>query len=415
MRSRLRRCCIPATTKQRNADKGRVARGKPSRLQVSTVDTLASTNKFEKNVLTDEPSGAAMTMTTNGLSTAFWASMALAMTGGVALAADVFVEDTIPSLEVVQENHSGAMRFDIGAAYFNFDVANGFGSAINTGGFDFIRQPDSGLDVDALGLQGGAEFWLPANGAFFGSDYFLARIEGSWVSDDEDNTLVLNAGEFLDTLPITGAGSTGAIASGAGTEVDVRADADFYRIAGMVGVANAMAGNGLKVGGGIYVSYSQLDFDSAFVATPTSFNRLNHSLDTLSGGPMIVVERYAPISSQWTGFLRARGAVLYARGDFDARQNASNLATTLQVSGDESDFAVFGELKGGFRFMPASNVELAIFGGVAGRNDIYEFVNPRSGPGQNAINPATYDPGPVTIRQTFELSASAGIEAKVKF
>ncbi|MEM6616903.1 MAG: hypothetical protein AAF619_10260 [Pseudomonadota bacterium] len=309
------------------------------------------------------------------------------------------------------------VMLEVAATYFDQEVKNGFGASINTAGFDFIRQPDSGIDIENWGLTGALEAWAPVNVPTIGEVFLIGRVEAAFVEDDLSSTVTLEAGEFFDTLPIDGAVSPGAITSGAGTTLNLDVDVDYRRFGGFAGVGREIPGADVKIGLGVYAAISQLDLSSEFQddGVPTNFIRLDETVDTFTIGPMLVGEANVDINQYLGAFVSGRAAVVYAHGDLDADQEASNLAVDISVDDTDSGAAVILGIKTGLTVSPTEQLSLSLFGGLDWRNDVYEIVNPRSGPGLTANDAASYAPEAAHIDQIGQFAASVGVRAELRF
>jgi len=311
---------------------------------------------------------------------------------------------------------TGQLSFNLSATYFNMDVANGLGSVVDTAGFAFIRQAEDGSDLSAVGVSGSMEGWKPADLPRIGSGYVFGGIEGAFVSDDDSNSGTLEAGEFLDTLPINGAVSPGAALSGAGTEFTVSDNVDFWRIGAFGGVGRDIAAADGHVGFGVYGGYSSLQLNSSIQnAAGTNFIRLDEKVGTFSIGPMVTGQRRATLANGMSVFVGGKLAVLYADGDLDATQTASNFATPVSVDDNQSDIAFLGEINAGVDVYTTAKTTVSLVGALEWRNDVYKIVNPRSSSGLVANNPASYSPGPAQLRQTGQFSSSLGVKATIHF
>lgn len=354
------------------------------------------------------------------------------------------------------------VSLDVAAAYFDRDVVNGFGATIDDTPFVFIRQPDDGHKIKAIGIKGGLGFVTPIKDNNW---VLIGHLDGAWVEDDESFRLPLAANEYLDTLPINGAPSPGAIASGPvgffpGADVDVSADSRFWRIGGFAGVGKECENKNRSsmLGIGLYGAYSELDFESVFnaalpgfnipIQTPittttlvfdpsteslipvvttsfiddilvvdpdTAFLRKIENVQAWSVGPMAVGELGFVLTESVDFTLGGKLGALYVKGDLVSRQTATNLASELQVEDSAGKFAFLGEIKVGFDFNTTENITLSIFGSAEGRNDVIKIKNPRSDTGLVSNNPSSYNPGPAKLDQTVLFTAAIGGEITVAF
>lgn len=313
----------------------------------------------------------------------------------------------------IVETTNSVFSVRLGAAYIDMDVANGLGMAIDQADFTFIAQPDNGADISAIGGELSGDYWGPGFGL---GDIFLgASILG--VSDNNSSVVTLSAvGQFLDVLPIDGSRSRGAILFGSGAQANISTSADFYRIAASAGYALPWVSEGTKLAVGFYSGYSRLNFnaETSALGMGSSPYRLSEDVKTFSVGPMVALQKTVALTDAVEGFLEGQAALLYARGKFDASQLAWNIPPIL-LSDHENDIAGMVEARAGVSVVSFGGGKLSVFGGLGVRNDAYEIVNPRSAPGLDADNPASYNPGPAHIEQTVQFSASIGARFAMQF
>ncbi|MER9000012.1 hypothetical protein NKJ52_28700 [Mesorhizobium australicum] len=308
----------------------------------------------------------------------------------------------------------GVFNIRLGAAYVNMDVANGFGTVVDESDFTFITQPDNGAGISAVGGELSGDYWGPGLG--LGGIYLGASILK--VSDDNNSVLALPTTgpfPFLDTLPIDGSPSHGAITAGPGAQANVSVDADFHRLAASAGYALPTQTAGTNVALGLYGAYSQLNFDAATKPVGGGgFANLSEDVNVASVGPMVAFQKTVPLTETVEGFIEGQVALLYARGNFDATQSASNISG-ISLSSHEGDIAGMAEGRAGVSVLAFGGGKLSLFGGLGVRNDVYKIVNPRSEPGLVASNAASYHPGPATIQQTIQYSVSVGAKFAIQF
>lgn len=292
-----------------------------------------------------------------------------------------------------------------GGTYLSQPVVNGLGAVIDDGPYDFIAQPDNGFDLSGLGIVGGLEFW---GRLYLGAEF-------TWAGDSAASVLELPAGPptpYLDTLPIDGSTSPGAIVSGGGAAIDVTSDANFIRFSKSLGYV--LPTTGPRVAIGLYGSFSRLDFNAQFAEQGgTDYMLLDETVRAYSVGPMVALRQEFQLGPNASAYLQGRAAILYSHGALDAYQEASNIGTPLTVTDTHSNLAGLVEMRVGVDLMTAGNATIGLFAGASVRNDTYRIVNPRSGPGLNASNPASYNPGPAHILPTWQWGANVGITLSV--
>lgn len=277
------------------------------------------------------------------------------------------------------------------------DVANNLGVVVTDyQDFTVLGYPDDGHKIDAWGVTGDAEVWIP----FQSSGYVIGGLEGAWV-EDNDSFKAGIAGEFsgvqadlLRLLPLDG-GQGDHYICGASMFgqclLDGSANSQFYRAGGFAGVGTDAGTNG-RIGIGGYVAYSSLDFDSSYVVTDVIADAggnigasvgLDEHVTTWSDGPIIAGETRHALSPGVGVFLKGRLAALYANGDLDARQATQDLNSPnatpdpqLSVSDNEHAFAGLAEAEVGVDVMASQNLMLSIFGGASWRNDVFRIENP---------------------------------------
>lgn len=312
---------------------------------------------------------------------------------------------------------------EAGPAYFDMDAVNGLGAAIDDVAFVFIRQPDSGFDFSSLGVKGAVGVVQPIKDT---DKRIIARVDAAHVKDDDNLSVTLTGGEFLDILPIDGTVSPGEIASaGASGTASGSVDGRFYRVGALMGVGKAFDNDKRHalVGIGLYGTLGQLKIESRMDAVlrgviPAGFISLDEKSKIWAVGPVLMGEVALPVSDHVAFTLGGRVGGLYSSGRLSAVQSAKSLGGTpfSYSAGDkDSGFAYMGELKAGFDFKVSDSVTLSLFGSGEGRNDYYKIKNPRSGPGLDANNAASYHPGPARLDQDVQFIASVGAAAKIAF
>jgi hypothetical protein len=305
------------------------------------------------------------------------------------------------------------LNIRFGAAHIDMDVANGLGTVIDTSGFEFIAQPDNGVEMSAAGLELSGDFW--SQGSSLGGIYVGASLLDVSVDNNSVLKLPSSGAPYLDSLPIDGSLSTGAIIPTAGAEANISTSSDFYRIAGSAGYALPSMMEGTNLAVGLYGGYSRLNFDATTRAVVSgNFATLSEDVRTVSVGPMVALQKTFELTNAVEGFVEGQAALLYARGNLDASQVVSNIAR-ISLSSRDNDIAGMVEARTGVSFRGTGGSKFSLFGGLGVRNDVYKIVNPRSAPGLDANDPSSYKPGPATIRQTVQFSASIGASFAIQF
>jgi hypothetical protein len=324
-------------------------------------------------------------------------SAALALLSTAASAQDGAGEAMDPAYLVL-------LGYGLEASYFDFDAANGFASAIDAGSFLFIRQAENGFEFDALGSGGNMHALVPLNDAFLGVDNFHFVFGGNFASDGGSTTIATGATEFLDTLPITGAISPGAI-GGAGFTAALKTNVDFYRL--YAAPTFGWGFGAITANFGPQIEFKKYSLDADF--TSIGFMNLDEDVEVWSAGPTLAVMAKAPLFSGVEGFVGGQGSLLWTSGNLDAKQQASNIAQ-VSVSDSAEDLAFMGRGVAGIS-VGTGRFSGSLYGSAEWRNDMYEIVNPRSGPGVDA-NAVTFTP--VHLDQTDMWVLSIGARVSVK-
>jgi hypothetical protein len=309
----------------------------------------------------------------------------------------------------IEENapagHQATVTFSLAATYFDMDVTNGLAAAIFDTSGAFLRQPDDGFSFDTWGITGGIEAWIPANGA----GYLIGGLEGAWVEDDISSVNSYPATERLVGLRLGDTALT--IGTSANDPIDFSASSEFYRVAGLAGWGADVA-TGTKIGVGAYVAYSELDLDAAYrnVNVIERFSQIDETVKTWSGGLALLGETRREVMPGVGVFFKGRAAALYANGDLDASQN---IGDRFFPSADDSAEAFAGLAEGqvGFDFALGRAAKISVFGGASWRNDVFEILNPRAGPG-SLVGDAFRSP---QLEQTDLIEYSAGGKVEVSF
>jgi hypothetical protein len=307
--------------------------------------------------------------------------------------------------------------FGIGgeATYLNFDVTNGFATAIGSAGGAFIRQAEGGTDFDDIGGGGNMHVLVPLNDGPLGIDAFHLVFGGDAASSDGDSgTIQIGPGEFLHLLPIDGGIVPAAINLPGTTTYD--SVTDFYRIYGAPTLGWNQGSLTLKVGPLVEFKTYDLDVDFTNITGlgAPGFETLDETVDVWSAGPMLAAIMSVPLGSHFSGFLGGQGAALWASGHLDAHQHlnfANGFATLSRDQSDSADdLAFMGRGVAGVS-VTAGRVVGSLYGAAEWRNDMYEIVNPRSGPGMNAF---TTSFSPAHLEQTGMWSLSIGLKGSIK-
>jgi hypothetical protein len=311
----------------------------------------------------------------------------------------------------------GAASLSIKAAatYLEMDIANGLSTSIDDlGTGDFIRRPDDGFGFSDWGFSAALEAAIPAPLPFVGADAVVVGLDGEWVSGSGTFRVDLGANESFDVLEIDGT-NTSNILAGPTETVTGGAEADYGRYSGFLGARWLVLDDG-HITFGLYSSFSQIDLSSHFQDTsdPTEFATLDEEVRTYSIGPQITAEQSIEVTDRLQLFGRVSGALLYARGDLDARQVWGDPASQFRVQDDQSNVAALLSASGGFNFKPilSENVVVSFVGGIEWRNDVYAIANPELSPGQQA---GTGQLAPVSLKQTDALSATVGARVTFRF
>lgn len=303
------------------------------------------------------------------------------------------------------------LRF--GAAYVDMSVANGLGTAINEGDFTFITQAEHGSAISATGFLLGADYW--GQGLGDGGFYLGAGLLN--VNDNNGFTTTLPASGFLDLLPIDGRTSPGLLISG-GATAEFATTTSFHRFEAAAGYALPDMADGTNLALGLYGAQSHLTLDATITTTPAGttllLSTLSEQVTTLSIGPMVAFQHTTALSDTLDGFVEAQAALLYASGLLEAHQSAIRLPTDIALSSQTGNLAGMLDIRAGVT-TSFGDGKLTLFGGLGLRNDVYSVTNPRSSDGLVASNGTSYHPGPATLQQTMQVSASVGARFVLKF
>ncbi len=308
--------------------------------------------------------------------------------------------------------------FGIGgeATYLNFDVTNGFATAIGAAGLGtFIRQAEGGTDFDDIGGGGNMHVLVPLRDGPLGIDAFHLVFGGDAASSDGGSgTIQIGAGEFLHLLPVNGGAAPTAINTPGITDYD--SNTDFHRFYGAPTLGWNQGSLTLKVGPLVEFKTYDLDVDFTNITglSAPGFEALDEKVDVWSAGPMLAAIMSVPLGGNFSGFLGGQGAVLRASGHLDAHQDLNIAGGFATLSRDQSDraadVAFMGRGVAGVS-VAAGRFVGSLYGAAEWRNDMYEIVNPRSGPGVDAF---TANFAPAHLEQTDMWSLSIGLKASIK-
>jgi len=354
-----------------------------------------------------------MTFRILGISTLFLTATALP-----AFAADYSVADMIAPT-MTAKTPAGVINLHLGAAYVKQDVANGLGTALGDGSFQFVDQLEDGADLSGFGVEGGIDYWGPASdqgGFYLGFDAL-----GAWDHRNE-TTEYEPPVPWVDPLPIDGTPPPGNVTILTGYDLEAKSEVDFARFAGAGGYVLPQDMGGIDLAVGAYGSYSKLNLrsDVAFASDPDDvFVRMDERVATVSAGPMLAFSKKADVSDggmDW--FVDGRAALLYAHARLDATQDAGFFGPViedLKVDDTRNDFAGMVELRSGFTVASREGAQFSLYGGVGVRNDTYRIVNPRGEAGDDFSDTSSYDPEPAHLEQTLQMKASVGFSITGSF
>jgi hypothetical protein len=298
----------------------------------------------------------------------------------------------------------------LGGSLLSAPVANGLGSVGDAGSFLFFQQTDNAASLPMLGVNGGVAGWLPTEKfLMFGElDTDLAHGTTSYQTTIGQNST------FVDILPLNGQVSPGAILNSqpAGTLINDSTIVDYGRVTAAIGLGKPDQG-AAKVGAGVLVSLAGTHLQSTVSDVGgTNFVKLDETVSMQSFGPMLAGQWDTAIGEKASVTLGGRLGILFARGDLSATETSTRTTgLNINSSATAAANALAGlvEVNGTLAYAVTDALSLSLTGGVGARNDYFSIVNPRSGSGIDANDPASYHPGAASLQQNAVLSAKVSV------
>ena len=275
----------------------------------------------------------------------------------------------------------------LGIEFVSLPRINGFATVIDQASFLFIRQSDPTPRLEDVG--GSAHIKISIPGRAVGLPWRLnLAVEGAIVSDKTGRTITTAAGEFLDTLPINGNPSPGAIASG-GTSATlrVRADADYVLTSATAELPGAMRFGPITTWVEVGVAYMRLNstWNADHIVTGVTAHSLNEKALGQYVGPVLAFNSVYPLSPNVQLVGRSRIYGFWYDGDLDARQT---LGVATVVSDSDNAFGVRLDSKYGLELNGGGGTRVGFYVTSNWQQNVAQIVNPRSAPGvdANAVN-----------------------------
>jgi hypothetical protein len=330
------------------------------------------------------------------------------------------------SLAQAESEPRGSGSVEIGTAIISieanaerveFDAANRlpevFVSAATGNSFGF--GPNENIRFSAWGVSGAVEAIVPLDDYGVVDWAFVSRVEGTWAQDSSSNAFTVTGRNFA-FVPIDGTTLPAQVISGFGDTALTQIDLSYQRWEGFLGAAQEVFGGTSLLKFGVYSAFGQTELNSVTNGNGpgvVSVHTLDETVDVFSVGPQLSLEGEIDLSTRVELFAQVSGALLYAHGDFDARQShivTGGGAQFMTVADSTSDFAALFETKAGFNVRPTDQLSLTLFAAAQWRNDQYEILNPTVPTPQNAFsgNEAA------RIRQTELTSFSLGGALTIK-
>jgi hypothetical protein len=328
-------------------------------------------------------------------------SAAMALAASLASANGANATD-LPAEAVTATAPGGMYSLWLGGSYFNAPVANGLGTVNDQQDFTFIGQSDNGAALSARGLSGGVSVWK-SNDPY---DVF-AMLDGDFAQATQSYTVdqTGNAG-YLDTLPIDGGVSHGTIEAPA-PAVNSTADMTYKRVDAALG--GGLPGDGrTRIGIGLFGSLGTLDLNATVSGVnPADNTTLQENVSFWSAGPVLMASTSMDLGANTRLVMGAEGAALLSGGALTATQTATdNFIDPGTVTASTTTVAVAGKANLGVVYALTGGMDVSLNGSVGARNDYFSIVNPRSAPGLDADNAASYAPGPAHLQQSWLVSAT---------
>jgi len=138
---------------------------------------------------------------------------------------------------------------------------------------------------------------------------------------------------------------------------------------------------------------------SAEITDGVSLVELDEDITFISFGPQISWATDWKINQQWSVGASASFAALFSHGELTANQ-AGGPGPDLEVEDNADNFAILADISVSANYRINENQLLGIKAGIRYRNDVYEIINPRSGSGLDASDPASYNPSSAHIDRT---------------
>ena len=331
----------------------------------------------------------------------------------------VAAEDSQQQLEV-------SLKFK--SIYTDTDVANGLGSVNNVNTFLFVSQSDNGATLDEWGEALELNFDNLHHFTFADDDYSVGAAFGAELFESKvrsNKSLPIGPGAtngYVDTLPIDGSISPGAIFSFTGSgAAKNRYTVESRRIYTDVRVTKEINSN-FRISGSLYSSLSKLTLESGVFDPNDDLNdnpdriTLDQRVDSYSLGPFIILQTNYQINEKMHVFLDTKAGILFSHGKVKANQESVGNVPGIYKTDDKSDdVAGFGSLECGLVFQINDSSAVSVSGGAEYRNDSYEIINPRSSDGIDANDPSSFGNKSSYIEQVDQINLYGGIEYTHRF
>lgn len=340
--------------------------------------------------------------------------LAIVMTGGVFAGATIVAASGVMAQDMAATHDNGIeLDLKLGAAYAKGPDLHDFGVQVEAGNFDYIRNANKPERISepgpsvALGLSVPLEsFGVDGR---WGQDRIRLDVDGSWFDSSFRQSMDLQSGEYLDTIPITGDASPGEIAASSGV-VRTKGEFDYDVVFSSLSWERKF---GKRDGAATFVrvgpafGYSRQKWDVRHEPETGGFNRLSEKATAKYLGPMVGARIVKDISQDVSVHVGGELSALHAWGDFDGSQNASNFPEAVSVSDDDNSWGARLAIEGGVQFAQVGRARIGVDGFVSWQSNVPEIVNPQVGPGENGLD--TRDPAYLD----YDPAWSAGVRLSV--
>jgi len=167
------------------------------------------------------------------------------------------------------------------------------------------------------------------------------------------------------------------------------------------------------LGAGVLVSVAGTHLQSTVSdVAGANFVKLDENVSMQSVGPILAGQWESSVGNKTSVTLGGRVGVLFARADLSGMEQTtrtSGLNITSTASSAANALAGLVEVDGTLAYAVTDTVNLTLTGGLGARNDYFSIVNPRSGSGIDANDPASYHPGAASLQQNAVISATVSV------